>query len=649
MAVSIFMAAAAAASQPALPTAKPLTAQQIFDSASDAASRGECESAVKQFEAIESRPAVVKSPNVRGSIAVRKGLCLLRLAREEEGMRALTAGLADLAPDVPELAQDRLNANFALGQLAILAFDYAKARSYFTTTLTMATSAEDQISAELWLARTAMFDGDSAAERHAAEALRLATATSGTTKLVLSDIHTVHARALLNRGLATEALAELRDALKAQGGLTTRVTRREVATRGDLALAALLARQFDSAREYLAWTGAGRTDTAFSRARKMEPPPCGGPANLAPDDSAVIEFSVTDQGSVRNVQPIWASKPGPAALEFARAVKNWAWSPADMVRFPAFFRLATRVEVRCTNGSQRPSISALVDAAAFAWVDAIPDPVALPDAPLNAPALPLLRAAIAAETPKGDRPAIVPLLMAAAGDRSADEAAVAGWLDRIVQIARKAAAPPAAIASFAMSAAEARARSASALRQGLRALLADPLLAADAETAATLRLLIAQPGFRSEAPSDAGALVDAVVADTRIADGSPLRVAALLRAADIAQARGDRAAAAASFARTGLDATQCAIVAPVPAVQSYSGDFPAEAQRWGFEGWVRFETDVTAEGRSANQRAIIAYPPFVFREAALDLARSMRFTKSYRPEGGTACSAFRDIIKFQIR
>lgn len=68
---------------------------------------------------------------------------------------------------------------------------------------------------------------------------------------------------------------------------------------------------------------------------------------------------------------------------------------------------------------------------------------------------------------------------------------------------------------------------------------------------------------------------------------------------------------------------------------------------WGFEGWVKFETDVGADGRTLNQRAVIAYPPFVFRESALKIARTMRFNKTYRPSGDAACSAFQGTFRFE--
>jgi outer membrane biosynthesis protein TonB len=79
-----------------------------------------------------------------------------------------------------------------------------------------------------------------------------------------------------------------------------------------------------------------------------------------------------------------------------------------------------------------------------------------------------------------------------------------------------------------------------------------------------------------------------------------------------------------------------------------AGDFPMEAMRWGFEGWVRVEYDIQPDGKTANQRAVIAYPPLVFRDAAVGILKDARFAQSYRPEGGPGCGGAQQNINFRI-
>jgi len=66
----------------------------------------------------------------------------------------------------------------------------------------------------------------------------------------------------------------------------------------------------------------------------------------------------------------------------------------------------------------------------------------------------------------------------------------------------------------------------------------------------------------------------------------------------------------------------------------------------GFEGWVKVEYDIDAAGHTANQRALIAYPPFVFVDAARNIARGVRYDPTYRPSGQLACSATSETVRF---
>ena len=124
-----------------------------------------------------------------------------------------------------------------------------------------------------------------------------------------------------------------------------------------------------------------------------------------------------------------------------------------------------------------------------------------------------------------------------------------------------------------------------------------------------------------------------------------------MRLASLEARKGDLDAARASYQKTGLSAQQCSLVDARPTfsrIPSLANAFPLEAQRWGFEGWVRTEFDISADGATLNQRAVIAYPPFVFRDAAVGVTKDLRFTQTYRPEGGPGCNGAQQSINFRL-
>lgn len=183
-------------------------------------------------------------------------------------------------------------------------------------------------------------------------------------------------------------------------------------------------------------------------------------------------------------------------------------------------------------------------------------------------------------------------------------------------------------------------------------LAADPEIAADPLAQATL-LLLSVPQGRWAGKSQKTRKILATVADnTALGDHHPLRQNALLRLADLAVSDGDFALAHAFFERTGLTEQQCALIGVKPAARPLRGGgsyYPDEALRRGFEGWVRVEYDIDANGRTAHSRPIVAYPPFVFVDAADRMVKDVRYEASYRPSGGNACSANQNTVRFTKR
>lgn len=640
---------AAAAGAPAQPAA-PQSLQARFDAATAAADAGRCDEAVEAFNRLEPLGAVQKSATVSATLKLRRGACLARLGRDASA--DLRSGLAALEAR-PEFRQDIAQAHLALGRIAYLNYDYAGARARFLAAHDKLEPAE-RFDVLLWLVRTTMFDPGSEALGYADQAMAIASANAGTNKKLLADLKTLRARVLLNHGQVQEAYSELRQALREQGGLGLKVDISDVVTRSDLALAALLAKRPEEAREYLAYTGAGRLKSPFARAASMDLPPCGGPDGLAPDDVAVVEFGINDDGSVSYATPIYASRPGPPAIAFARAVADWSWKAEEAVKVPPLFRAVTRVELRCSTEVERPAIVRLLRDDLESWLATrTVQPFAqdrLTDAQRLAPA----RAELARRRGAGGGPELLPVLVALAENPVLPEEERPALFQEAGGIAAAAGAPAGARTYLAIGAGttpeNAWTMSAS-FRQYLRTLLARPDIAADARAASALRIMISEPGFRAPAPDDAAALLRQVAADDRLASGDPMRVGALVRLAALQARTGDLASARASYEATGLTAQQCALVDAKPAMRktgATSGDFPLEAMRWGFEGWVRTEFDIGADGRTSAQRAVIAYPPFVFRDAAVEMARDIRFQQSYRPAGGLGCGGAQTSIHFLL-
>lgn len=63
-----------------------------------------------------------------------------------------------------------------------------------------------------------------------------------------------------------------------------------------------------------------------------------------------------------------------------------------------------------------------------------------------------------------------------------------------------------------------------------------------------------------------------------------------------------------------------------PALHRVADDARLGALRWGFEGWVRTEFDIQADGHTLGAR----------------------YQSSFRPDGGAACSANNAMVKFMI-
>ena len=101
----------------------------------------------------------------------------------------------------------------------------------------------------------------------------------------------------------------------------------------------------------------------------------------------------------------------------------------------------------------------------------------------------------------------------------------------------------------------------------------------------------------------------------------------------------------------GLDPEQCELVDMTPIalnVRMSSDDFPKEALRWGFEGWVQISYDIDTQGRVVEPRTVIAYPPFVFGPATEKTASRFRYQPIYRAGKSISCTGYTFKVRYGI-
>lgn len=627
------------------------TTQQMFDQATKAAEELKCAEAVPLFEKLESNARLMRNETVRAAIELRKGVCLLRLGRVEEGEPALLRALPTLASRGNEFGDEVRRAHFLLGHVEANRFDYAAAATEFKRALEGVTGSA-RLQALMPLAQVLTFDRDGEALRFATEARTIALADPALGKREVAAVQTQFARVLLNEGREKEAYSELKDSLRKQGGLDMSVGVFDLATRSDLAIAASLIGDREAAQKYLVYTGAGRfKESPFARATSMQHPLCGAATGLKPDDYAIIEFSLAEDGHVQRATPIYSTGGRSAAVAFARAVAGWSWSPEAAKAIPPLFRYMTRIEIRCTTAGERPPPTLPLAAAYADWIEGLTKTQVKWQRTPDAKAVPLQRAALAEGRSSNDRSSQLSALVALGTNPVLTNAERSNLLSEAVRQAEAMDAPVSARSHIAIAHLTAKSQNGRQLREMLRTFLARPEVAADPLSAATARLLVAARNFRVGPAADAEDLLKAVATMPQLPNGHPLKVAALLELANQYAAKADIEGARKMFEQTGLTAEQCAFIGLQPAMRRTgvsSTAYPVDAGRMGFEGWLRTEFDVATDGSTIQPRILTAYPPMVFNDAGIKISKGMRYTASYRPENGVACTARQESVAFRM-
>lgn len=639
-----FLVLSAATAGSVAPAAAPpaSTVQQAFDVASAAYEGEHWAEALAAFRALEAR--LTKSRTL-AVIHVREGVALWRLGRNEDAVASLTDGLARLPAGDATLAGDSFQGYVALARAyealnlpvdAVAAF--AKAEQAATDDGARAGALAGSARIEAYLDPTRAL---------AAIDKAIALSAGNPDKQLAGQMQTTRGRAQLDAGQFAAAGTSFDKAVSLLGGLTTKVSMSDIVARSDRAIAALLSGDDATAKKYLAYSASGNLEDGFARGANMAPPDCGATTGLRPDDVAVVEFGIAPDGTVSYASPVYASRPGPAVAEFGRAVSRWSWAPESLAKIPPLFRLLTRVELRCSTASDRPTIQTYLDGAVRDWfaTRGLPTPK---EAGVAAADLVMLRRELTERRAEARPPLeLAPLLFEVARNGAAPSAeryaASADWSRAVLS-----ADPPALVRVTAATAAAMTARpfrkNASMPAGTFNGLLADPVIAADPHAINALRLRIAEIAFDRRDYAEARPQVQAVVADARLGPTDPLRSAAMLRSSAIALALGDLPAARTAFEQSGVSEEQCALIDASPVVTRRAGDardYPTEAINWHISGWAVTEFDIRADGSTSGVRTTVAYPPFVFGKATVKIYERTRYTQSYRPSGGLGCSGFR--------
>lgn len=635
----------------AVPTG--LTSQQIFDNGSAAIAARDWNAGLNILMPLEAGLASrAKQPVVLAAVRARIGYALTELGRYDEAESMLRAAIAVLPVDNPNFSDDRFRTQSSLGDLAEHRFDYPDAVRWYMAAHNGSTKVSEQLAMLVPAIRIGIFVDRDQALSDADRAVNLADTTPEVDIQIRGWAHQLRARVLLNLNRLVEARAESARAIKLLGGLGTRkINGLDVAARSDAAIIELRDNKPEAAHRLLYLSGAAKqSNQGFKLAADLGPPPCGGINGPNPEDVAVVSFAIGSDGVVTGARPVYFSGKPEAAIEFARAVARWSWSPAELKQVDPFFRNQTQIELRCTNAFKRPPAALLLGDSLDAWLTQ-KSVASLPPMPEGeARQLPLLRAGLDREMARsGETLKLIPWLVAIAQNDVSESRKSHDAIARAIKIADVAQAPPAARAYLNFVSWSIDVNYGPAFVKRLRAGFADPLFSADRVTRAALAISLFDALSWSERAAEAKTLLMPIASDPNFADNDPFKVGALIRLANAESIAGEAEAARQHFAQTGLSSQQCALVDANPS-QIYGSfkdsDYPTEALLLGFSGWAITEFDIAADGHTVNPRAVVSFPPFVFGPASVGQIKKWQYTQTYRPEGGLGCGAMRQNISF---
>ena len=635
--------------------------QQQFEAGTAAINAGDWQRAFDIYSALEKTLGARTPPSKSiGIVRLRKGLTLIKLGRADEGEATLNAALAQIPSTDTNMADDRSDALITLGELAERRYDYPGAITRFRAALTDTSNAAVKLAAYSHLIPIGIFVDRDAALADADAALALVAQHPEANKEWPGTLRAMRGRVLMNMGRLKEARADLTKSISQLGGLgTSKINLLDATARSDAAIASLRDNARDEARRYLAYAGATQqADQGFRVGNNMNPPSCGGKNGPKPEDVAVVEFNIREDGSVGVARPIFFSGEPAGAIDFARAVSGWVWRSEDLKEVSPFYRALTRVELRCTVVFAKPNQFTLLVPAINAWLASQKADFNIVDTSNQASKLQeynleLVRREI--RFGKNSIKLIDPLLNLSfssllAADISKNHA------QRAYDIALSVNAPAQvraflglALWRFVDNPIKNAANDPYHLQ--LSKALTDPVIANDPIASAAIRLAFFDTLSEKNRLIEGAAALKLIIDDASLPAKDPYKVGALTRLASLEFNQGKIEDARSLFAQTGLSSQQCALVDAQPLKTSGKlkvKDYPDSAYQYGFGGWAVVEFDIDSNGATTNQRPIIAWPPFVFGEAVANGIKRFQYQQTYRPEGGLGCSGQRHAQGFRF-
>lgn len=649
------------------------TLQQDYEAAATALSAGDSAGAVRRFEALLARlpKAALANPKYTTAAVVRAGLAQAILAQGDaaKAIELFEPALPNLPARTPEERQNLAQGLMAVARAYELRADYPAARAAIERALALQANPADHpatLSAQIAMIRVSIFDAPDVALRLSDTVMPLAEAHyqhAGSEKAKLrrdglGELQSLRGRIHLNRGEFRLARDWFERALRTAGGLSTKVSVSDTRIRGDLAIVHHLLGDDAKVQRYLAYTGAGQDETNIERGADVPLPACGEATGIRPDDMTIVEFAIGSSGRVVAAVPIYATRPEVAA-EFVRTVADWSWQPEEAKKLDPFWRSAVRLELRCDAAPSRRPLSAMLWPAVEKWKSS--DGIAIaPVIMAAADVVSGLRAELTARTARhGDGAMQLLPVLSALASRVLDRKESLALAERASRIAWSTDVPDEVRAATDLELVDRASASLGdpgkyrAVRRQYLAPLLDRLRAAgkgDTRIGALLRMELAST-YGADDQSPPQLLYRDVVAlpTSVLSDGDPIRQSALLQMATLAAARRDSAEAARLVAATGLSPDQCALADVRPLQISgrmTSDDFPNEALRWGFNGWVVMTYDIDTQGRPFAPRTVMAYPPFVFGSSTAKAIERFRFHPLPRPGASIGCTGRTQLVRY---
>lgn len=323
--------------------------QALYNDAQTAFDNDDWDKAIAGFSAVlasapgEGRPQAV----IRSRLAAAlfdKG----RLAESETQAREAIAGLRGSGPDA-----DLAFAYLTLGDALQADLSYADAIEAYKGAQAFAAgpdAADQATAASLGIIKSAMVTQPDLAASTADAIIADDSHFRSRSNNFRAQVFTLRARAELNRGDTKGAKTFVDKALALVGPMGPRLNLFQVAVRGDAALIYAMLHDDEMTRQLLAYTGAGHLPVdPWLLTMGVSAPSCS--TDISPDDTAVVEFAIGDDGRTAVAAPVYASRPGPMGVLFAKAVRAWRWQPAAVAKIDGFWRASMRVQLRCHKQS----------------------------------------------------------------------------------------------------------------------------------------------------------------------------------------------------------------------------------------------------------------------------------------------------------